>query len=250
MALIRAFSRSIEPIVYWLCGVSLALLLFKLFVLDEIPAPSPAFFKLGYIAETTLRSLLAGTIFYVTVTATKTYTDRKRLVPWLLKRIKTVVSRHEELLEFLADSVPESVPGDRVAEAFENLVSSDLSPEAIDLKGGRATWRQYLKTYVAGISEICAQMGRRGSFMDSSILRTVTEIEHCNFINIFSTLPDFVTFKFRLSSFYDEFKVYDALVMELKGHQDQLTRDFRVSLDQGKSIPLQRAEDDSDEEQG
>ena len=203
---VRAFARSIEPIIYWLFGVSLTLLLIKLFLLDAIPAPSPALYKLGYLAETTLRSLLAGTIFYVSVTATKIYTDRKRLAPWLVERLTVIISRHEELSEYLIGSTP--LPGsdnERVAAAFERLGSSDLSPEIADLNGRQVTWREYLKTYAKDIADFCAQIGRRGSYMDTAILRTVSEVEHSDFVVMIITLPEFFNVPFKLEPFHAPF---------------------------------------------
>lgn len=248
MRRIRAFRRSIEPVIYWLFAGSSACLLFKIFVLNGIPAPAAGLVTLGDLTETILRSLLAGTIFYVTVTATKTYADRKRLAPWLVDRLDTIAARHEELLSYLQDAIrAKRLRENDWAAAFASLRTEDLTPEVISLDGTRASWRHYLRTHADFIVDYCGQIGRRASFVEPDIVRAATEMEHCHFVNMIRVLPDHFTSSYNMRGFYAEFVDYAALVGSMVRFRDELIRDYGVPPPEGGIVAFEAVEPDDDD---
>jgi hypothetical protein len=238
---IRAFARTVEPIVYWLLAATLMALLAKTFMLDTIPAPNRVLHVLGGLADTLLRSLFGGTIFYITVTATKTYTDRKRLAPWLNRRLLRIVLRHQGFVDQLRHSAGVEATAD-MDRVLRRVKSSDPAPD--DIYRGDS-WGSYLQHYAEGIVELAAQVGRRGSFMDGDILRAVTELEHCEFLNMATNLPKVVSEPVRFSTFAATFAEYEELVRQLEQYRERQEERYALEKRAGpRYIKIDVADDD------
>ena len=230
MRSLRAFRRAIEPIVYWLFLGSLICLLAKALILNRIPAPALYLGIVGDLFEAVLRSLLAGTVFYVTVTATKTYGDRKRLAPWLVDRLNTIVVRHEELLDYLRDALKtRKLPQDDWETAFSVIISTDPTPEVKDLTGARFSWQEYLKTHAQFVADYCSLIGRRASFIEPDIVRAATELENSVFVTMILTFPERFEIRYTLASFYPWFVQYGRLVETIQRYRDEVIRDYKIS---------------------
>ncbi len=193
MQIIPPILRTVRPEANWLFLISLALLIFKLFVLNQYTEIFNGAYELGLIFEAILVSVLASYIFYFFVVHIKEYSDRLHTKPYIQKHaLLPVGDCVRQLFEF-ARIVNTPMPLEKIDEvlissAFQKIDPYSNAPLILGPSNLHANWFQYFDYHRNRTRESISRVFSQLIYVDAeliSILSAIDECSHFSHLNMF-----------------------------------------------------------------
>lgn len=208
----RLFVRTIPPALNWLASGTTALLLLKIFLLNQIAEPLPGLMSLGVVFEGVLASVLASYVFYLIVVHFKELRDKAVIYPHVLKWAQGVVGEcKSQLTEFSKHTGHkaeiQSVTKQDIESIFQKIDPKSNAPLVFSL-GHYANWIQYFDHHrrrsKSSIAKIMAQL----IFLEAPLVAYLTKVDDCAHFNVVEMLLHHQISNKDLSAFADAFFDY------------------------------------------
>lgn len=188
----RLFLRTIPLALNWLASVTVATLLLKIFLLNQIAEPITGFMQLGLVFDGILASVLASYVFYLIVVHFKEMRSSAVIYPHVLKWAQGVVGEcKSQLVEFSKHTGHQtdiqSVTKQDIESMFKKIDPKSNAPLVFSL-GSYANWIQYFDHHRTrskrGIAKIMAQL----IFLEAPLVAHLTKVDDCNHFSIIEIL--------------------------------------------------------------
>ncbi|MFM5947943.1 MAG: hypothetical protein ACKOPM_01755 [Novosphingobium sp.] len=200
-----------------LAGASTILIFLKKAVFDFLDAPFDILVSIGPFFEGAIASILAGSVFFLTVNRISDMRDRELIEPWVSRKRAFIVGQFDEILREISKisgfSLSAESPLEDFVKAFSGIEERSNAP-LVNFDGNHYTWMPYLKYQIDRVQGGIESLLDRGVYLTSTEVRDLIELEDHYFvpmINSISGLPmrQGQTLEFLASSFFEFSKKLD-----------------------------------------
>lgn len=218
----RLFIRTIPSALNWLASATVATLLLKVFLLNQIEEPISGLMQLGFVFEGVLASVLASYVFFLIVVHFKEMRDRAVIYPHVLKWAQGVVGEcKSQLAEFSKQTGHhtdiQSATKQDIESMFLKIDPKSNAPLLFSLRN-YANWIQYFDHHRTrskrGIAKIMSQL----IFLEAPLVAQLTKVDDCNHFSIIEALVHRQISNKDLSAFADAFFDYCVACKNLNSY--------------------------------
>ena len=178
--------RSVPRVANIVAGASLALLVLKALILNQMPGAFAGAQELGALADSILTSIVASYIFFVMVVHLPSARDRLLVRPHVARHANQVVQFCRQQLNALGNATSttldfDSLSPDELHAAF--LATNPNSPAPMVFFPGNqtATWIQYLEHHVERSVTSISRTLSNAQFIEARLVQLLTSIEDSSY---------------------------------------------------------------------
>ncbi|MCD5993665.1 hypothetical protein KDX38_08525 [Pseudomonas sp. CDFA 602] len=219
------FVKSASPEANKLVIYSSSLLLIKLLIFNNYPAPFSVFYTGGNIFEAILASVIASYVFYLLAVHAKEISDRRILQPYLETYFQKIVQECTTQIANISYQSKinlelETLTFTQIQAAFGEL--HPLGPAPLSLGNRKATWLEYLQHHAVKTQGHIRKLMAQLPYLQPGEITKITDIEECHHFNIMTLLTNLPIRNDDMSafakSFYDYCKLCELFDEKMLSH--------------------------------
>ena len=178
--------QSVPRVANVLAGASLALLVVKALVLNQLPGAFGGAQELGVLVDAILTSIVASYIFFVMVVHLPTARDRLLVRPHVALHANQIVVFCRQQLNAFAGATNAALTfdllsPDELAAAFRATSPNAAAPMVFFPGNQPATWIQYLEHHVERSLTSISRTLSNVQFIEARLVQLLTSIEDCSY---------------------------------------------------------------------
>jgi len=213
--------RSVPPVANIVAGISLALLVLKALVLNQIPGAFAGAQEVGALVDSILTSIVASYVFFVMVVHWPSVRDRMLVRPHVARHSRQVVRFCRQQLAALAGATGttlefEALSADELRKAFRATNPNATAPMVFFPGNQTATWIQYLEHHVERSLTSIARTLSNVQFIEARLVQLLTSIEDSSYFMQMRLVGSAPMRNTDLSVWAEPFIQYCALCNELE----------------------------------
>jgi hypothetical protein len=216
-AVFKSASAAATSLTAW----SAVILLLKIFLLNQWPAPFDFFYDFGVLSDAILTSIIASYVFYLIVIHLKELNDQETILPYVDAHTMRIVSECEQQISDIAklSGVPlqlESLTVQSLTAALTAIAPYSAAPLVLGAVGNHANWFQYFDFHKQRTKESISKVLAQLIYLNAKHVSLLVAIDDCAH---FSIVQHFLFHKIGnpdLSSFASTFHEYCQHSLMLK----------------------------------
>ena len=213
--------QSVPRVANFVAGASLALLVLKALVLNQMPGAFTGAQALGALADAILTSVVASYIFFVIVVHLPNARDRQLVRPHVARHANHVVAFCRQQLNALGSATSttlnfDSLSRDELRAAFQATNPNAPAPMVFSPGNQAASWIQYLEHHVEKSLTSIARTLSNVQFIEARLVQLLTSIEDSSYFLQMRLIGSTPVRNTDLSVWAEPFFRYCALCKELE----------------------------------